>query len=227
MSGAEHTHPHTHPSPCFAWAKPTPEQVNRGPGGWGCYLHICLGVGVGQALGVLESGAAQLVQDLGPLQPPACCLVPPPTCLSVWPVSEPGNATGTDSRPRQQVKGGKAAPCIPLLQPTRGSREPLAVPQPPPPSLKLGARGLASLTWEVWAGAARSVTVPTSGCRKGFWEGLQGGGETWGVASGGERGFLPENPSSSTPPGGAGSESRGRGPLQARGGWPAGPSAAP
>lgn len=68
------THIHTHPSPCFAWAKPTPEQVNPGarrvgllfaslPGGWG-----------GASAGGL--GVRGCLADSGLGAPAASCLLP-------------------------------------------------------------------------------------------------------------------------------------------------------
>lgn len=102
VGGGTHTSTHT-PPPALHGQSPPQSRLILGPGGWGCYLHLCLGVGVGQALGVLESGATQLVQDLGPLRPPACCLVPPPTCLSVWPVSASVWATRQSHRFRLET----------------------------------------------------------------------------------------------------------------------------
>ena len=195
MSGAGHIH--THPSPLLCMGKAHLEgRLIQGPGGWGCYLHLCPGGGLRHVLGSWSHGLPSWSRT----RAPAASSLLPCTSSNLPDCRATRQSTGSDSRPGQQVKGGKAVPCLPLLQPARGPREPLAVPQPLPPSPKLGTKGRASLTWEAWAGAARSVTLPTSGCGKGSWKGLPGGSETgevarlWGVASGGEQGLPPRDP---------------------------------
>ena len=195
MSGAGHIH--THPSPLLCMGKAHPEgRLIQGPGGWGCYLHLCPGGGLRHVLGSWSHGLPSWSRT----RAPAASSLLPCTSSNLPDCRATRQSTGSDSRLGQQVKGGKAVPCLPLLQPARGPREPLAVPQPLPPSPKLGTKGRASLTWEAWAGAARSVALPTSGCGKGSWKGLPGGSETgevarlWGVASGGEQGLPPRDP---------------------------------
>lgn len=58
-------------------------------------------------------------------------------------------------------------------------------PQPLIPSLRLGARGLASLTFGGWAGADRSMTFLSSGSGGSFWQrvSIMGSGE-WALAFG-------------------------------------------
>lgn len=54
------------PPPALHGQSPPQGRLIQGPGGWGCYLHLCPGGGLGHVPGVLKSLAAQLVQDSGP-----------------------------------------------------------------------------------------------------------------------------------------------------------------